>query len=134
MKTFLDWSAYQESGTGDPYADIPKTGGNFAKAVAVCIASGLCERDNKGVMCYKINQNSHYSTGGRVKLLKAALNGKLGELPFNDTSLAGTMDLCVSCKRECENEVDMALLKAEYLAQRLQLRYAPCYGQVCHAY
>jgi Fe-S oxidoreductase len=38
------------------------------------------------------------------------------------------MDLCVSCKgckRECENEVDMALLKAEYLAQRLQLQKPP---------
>lgn len=125
MKTHLDWSAYKESGTGDPYADIPKTGGDFAKAVAVCIGSGVCERENKGVMCpsYKITGNSHYSTGGRVKLLKAALNGKLGALPFADASLAEAMDLCVSCKgckRECENEVDMALIKAEYLAQRQQ--------------
>ena len=33
------------------------------------------------------------------------------------------MDLCIACKgckRECENNVDMALIKAEYLAQRAQ--------------
>ncbi len=51
MKTFLDWSAYQDAGMGDAYADIPKTGGDFAKAVAVCINSRQCEADGKQVMC-----------------------------------------------------------------------------------
>ena len=39
MKLFLDWSGYQNAGMGDAYADIPKNGGDFAKAVAVCIGS-----------------------------------------------------------------------------------------------
>jgi Fe-S oxidoreductase len=109
---------------GDAYADIPKTGGDFAKAVAVCINSGLCRTVTKGVMCpsYRVSGLDEHSTGGRVKLLKAALNGELGKLPFADPALAEAMDLCVSCKgckRECENEVDMAALKVEYLAQRL---------------
>ncbi len=120
MKTYLDWSAYKESGMGDAYADIPKQGGDFAKAVAVCINSRQCETKGKGVMCpsYRVSDNPHLSTGGRVRLLKALLNG---ELPLDDAELAEAMDQCLGCKgckRECENSVDMAQIKIEYLAQR----------------
>jgi len=122
MKTHLDWSAYEDAGMGDAYADIPKTGGDFAKAVAVCINSRQCESLNKGVMCpsYRVNANPALSTGARVRLLKAALNGELGATPFTHPALAEVMDLCISCKgckRECENNVDMARIKIEYLAQ-----------------
>ena len=122
MKTHLDWSNYQNSGLGDAYADIPKTGGNFSKAVAVCINSKQCERKDKGVMCpsYRVTDAAVLSTGGRVKLLKKALNGELGPLPFTDPELHRIMKLCLACKgckRECESEVDMAQIKIEYLAQ-----------------
>lgn len=123
MKSYLDWSAYKDSGMGDAYADIPKTGGDFAKAVAVCIKSGLCETKPKGVMCpsFRASDDPELSTGGRVRLLKTALNGELGDLPFADQALARTMDMCMACKgckRECENAVDMAMIKIEYLAHR----------------
>jgi len=123
MKTFLDWTSYENSGMGDAYADIPKHGGNFAKAVAVCINSRHCENKDKGVMCpsFRISDNPLLSTGGRVRLLKAALNSDSPESALNSDQLAEAMDLCVSCKgckRECENEVDMAMIKIEYLAQR----------------
>jgi Fe-S oxidoreductase len=120
----LDWSAYKDAGMGDAYADIPKQGGDFAKAVAVCINSRGCEADGKGVMCpsYRVSGNSELSTGGRVRMLKAALNSSsVNEALLDDKALAEAMDLCVSCKgckRECENNVDMALIKSEYLAQR----------------
>ncbi len=128
MKTFLDWSAYEDAGMGDAYADIPRTGGDFAKAVAVCINSRRCESLDKGVMCpsvvsytsYRSNGDADLSTGARVRLLKAALNGELGKLGLLDPRLVEAMDLCVSCKgckRECENNVDMAQIKIEYLAQ-----------------
>ena len=51
MKTFLDWSAYDTYGIGDAYSGIPATGGNYAKAVAVCMHSRDCQRTGKGVMC-----------------------------------------------------------------------------------
>jgi len=123
MKTYLDWSAYKDAGIGDAYADIPRTGGDFARAVAVCIKSGLCMTRPKGVMCpsFRVSDEYDLSPGGRVRLLKMALNGELGELPFTDLALARTMELCLGCKgckRECENAVDMAMIKIEYLAQR----------------
>ena len=124
MKTYLDWSAYQDAGMGDAYADIPKHGGNFAKAVAVCINSRQCETAGKQVMCpsFQVSGNSHLSTGGRVRLLKAALSSDLPQEALRDPTLAEAMALCVSCKgckRECEANVDMALIKVEYLAQRV---------------
>ena len=35
MHPVLDWSAYKDAGMGDVHADIPRHGGDFAKAVAV---------------------------------------------------------------------------------------------------
>lgn len=125
MKLFLDWSSYENAGMGDAYADIPKHGADYAKAVAVCIGSKQCEQTGKGVMCpsYRISGNPVLSPGGRVKLLKSALNAD-DEQAFLDPgpALEEAMALCVSCKgcrRECENEVDMALIKAEFLAQQV---------------
>ena len=130
MKLFLDWSAYKDAGTGDAYADIPKTGGDYAKAIAVCIGSRACEQTGRGVMCpsFRISSKPELSTGGRVKLLKATLNREFGKASLLNPELAEAMDLCVSCKgckRECENEVDMALIKAEFLAQRFNATGIP---------
>lgn len=123
MKHHLDWSSYETAGQGDAYAGIPTTGGDFAKAVAVCIRDQLCQRKPKGVMCpsFRITDDARHSPGGRVITLKAALNGELGAQPFAHPQLAEAMDLCVGCKgckRECANSVDMAAIKIEYQAQR----------------
>jgi hypothetical protein len=123
MKTHLDWSAYDTYGVGDAYAGIPATGGNYAKAVAVCMNNHQCQREGKGVMCpsYRITGDTAHSTQARVAAFKAALNGEMGDDPFASDQLAETMDLCVSCKgckKECPSAVDMTLIKTEYLAQR----------------
>ncbi len=123
MKHHLDWSSYETAGQGDAYAGIPATGGDFAKAVAVCISDKLCQRKPKGVMCpsFRATGDAAHSPGGRVVVLKAALNGELGDDPFADQRLADAMELCVGCKgckRECANQVDMAAIKIEYQAQR----------------
>jgi glycerol-3-phosphate dehydrogenase subunit C len=122
VKPQLDWSAYKDAGMGDAYADIPRHGGNFARAVAVCINSRQCETIGKQVMCpsFQVTGNPNLSTGGRVRLLKAALSNDLVDQALADPVLAEAMDLCIACKgckRECEANVDMALIKAEYLAQ-----------------
>ena len=122
MKHHLDWSSYETAGQGDAYAGIPATGGDFAKAVAVCISDKLCQRKPKGVMCpsFRATDDAANSPGGRVVVLKAALNGEFGDDAFADPRLAAAMELCVGCKgckRECANQVDMAAIKIEYQAQ-----------------
>jgi glycerol-3-phosphate dehydrogenase subunit C len=128
MKKLLDWSDYHDQGMGDAYADIPKHGEDFAKAVSVCIRSGVCqETDNRGVMCpsFKIHQDPSLSPGGRVHLLKNLLN-RDDQSFLTDPELAASLDNCVSCKgckRECENNLDMAAIKAEYMGQRVAAGY-----------
>lgn len=123
MKLHLDWSSYENAGQGDAYAGIPASGGDFAKAVAVCISDKRCQTLAKGVMCpsFRATGEALHSPGGRVKVLKDALNGHLGEQPFAHPAVAEAMDLCVGCKgckRECANQVDMAAIKVETQAQR----------------
>ncbi len=123
MKTYLDWSAYDNYGMGDAYSGIPATGGAYAKAVAVCIGSRQCQRTAKGLMCpsFRATEEFAHSTQARVQAFKAALNGELGPTPFTHPELAEAMDLCVACKgckKECPNGVDMALIKTEFLAQK----------------
>lgn len=130
MRHQLDWTAYETAGQGDAYAGIPASGGDFAKAVAVCINDQLCLRKPKGVMCpsFRVTDDPADSPGGRVKVLKAALNGEFGDNPFVDPRLAAAMDLCVGCKgckRECANQVDMAAIKIEVQAQRNACRGIP---------
>jgi Fe-S oxidoreductase len=127
MKHHLDWSSYETAGQGDAYAGIPATGGDFAKAVAVCISDKLCQRTPKGVMCpsFRATDDVEHSPGGRVVVLKSALNGEFGDDAFADPKLAAAMELCVGCKgckRECANQVDMAAIKIEYQAQVNELR------------
>ncbi len=119
----LDWSAYRDSGFGDPYADIPKHGEDFAKAVSVCINSMQCLRPiERGVMCpsFRVTGNPDHSPGGRVRLLKEALNSSQPQKALFSPDLQESMALCVSCKgckRECDSNVDMASIKSEYIAQ-----------------
>lgn len=129
MKQFLDWSTYRDAGLGDAYADIPRTGGNFARAISVCINSQRCESEDRGLMCpsYRVAGDTNLSTGGRVRLLKAALNTSKVRTSLAAAEVAEAMDLCVACKgckRECENGVDMAMIKIEYLAQQY-IRHKP---------
>ncbi|MFG1478228.1 (Fe-S)-binding protein [Xanthobacter sp. V4C-4] len=130
MKTFLDWSAYDTYGIGDAYSGIPATGGNYAKAVAVCMHSRDCRNTGKGVMCpsYRVTGDAAHSTEARVAAFKAALNDGSDAQAFADPRLDAAMDLCVSCKackKECPSAVDMTLIKTEYLAQRHEIKGVP---------
>ena len=57
MKLHLDWSDYANAGQGDAYAGIPATGGDFAKAVSVCIRDKHCQPIGKGVMCPSLSRH-----------------------------------------------------------------------------
>ncbi len=123
----LDWSAYDQYGLGDAYAQLPASGGGWGKAAAVCIGSRQCQRSAAGVMCpsFRVTGDDTHSTRHRAASLKAALNG---ELDLVGPELAQAMELCVACKgckRECPNGVDLALLRAEYLAQRWRCERPP---------
>jgi FAD/FMN-containing dehydrogenase/Fe-S oxidoreductase len=113
MRTALDWSAY----TG--------AGGGFQGAVEMCNNNGACRKETGGVMCpsYRVTHDERDVTRGRANSLRLAITGELGPDAFTSDEMLETLKLCVSCKgcrRECPTGVDMARMKIEVLAARVE--------------
>ena len=98
----------------------------LGEAVEMCNGAGVCRRLKGGTMCpsYRATLDERHATRGRGNALRLALTGQFssgGDGPtWNDAETKQTLDLCLSCKAcksECPSNVDIAKLKAEYLAQ-----------------
>ncbi|MCP3904665.1 MAG: FAD-binding protein [Planctomycetes bacterium] len=98
----------------------------FAGAVEMCNGAGVCRRTEGGTMCpsYHATRDERHATRGRGNALRLAITGQLGGAAgspaWDDPETKRTLDLCLSCKAcksECPSNVDIAKLKAEYLAQ-----------------
>ena len=94
----------------------------FVHAVEQCNGAGICRRRTPGLtMCpsYRALLDERHSTRGRGNALRVAIEGGINP-DWNDKDTMETLDLCLSCKAcraECPSNVDIAKLKAEYLAQ-----------------
>jgi FAD/FMN-containing dehydrogenase/Fe-S oxidoreductase len=113
LKTVLDWSAY------------PGAGGGFQGAVEMCNNNGACRKLEGGVMCpsYRATRDEKDVTRGRANTLRLAISGQLGPDALTSDEMADTLKLCVSCKacrHECPVGVDMAKMKIEVLAARVE--------------
>ncbi len=106
----------------------------FGHAVEMCNGAGLCRRMSAGTMCpsYQALKDERHSTRGRGNHLRLAVTGQFspdGATPsWNDPEVYETLRLCLSCKAckaECPSNVDIAKLKAEYLAQRYRKEGLP---------
>lgn len=115
----------------------------FGGAVEMCNGAGVCRKRSGGTMCpsYQATLDERHSTRGRGNALRLAITGQLGatdgaagdrsEPPqpdWNDAETLKTLDLCLSCKAckaECPSNVDVARLKAEYVAQSYAARGGP---------
>ncbi len=133
----LDWS------------DYPGPFGGMLSAVEMCNNNGTCRSFDAGVMCpsFRVTRDEVHLTRGRANTLRLALTGQLGAEAMSSDALAEAMHLCVSCKgcrRECPTGVDMAKMKLEVLAARVERhgvrpresliadlpRFAPILGRV----
>lgn len=103
-------------------------------AVEMCNGAGVCRRTSGGTMCpsYRATLDERHATRGRGNALRLAITGQFTGDPrdrWRDPETLATLDLCLSCKackRECPSNVDVARMKAEYLAQGFRARgYAP---------
>jgi FAD/FMN-containing dehydrogenase/Fe-S oxidoreductase len=95
--------------------------GGLGGAVELCTGVGHCRKTLSGVMCpsYIATRDEEHSTRGRANALRSAIAGQLGPEGFTGERLYQVMDLCLeckACKSECPSNVDMAKLKAEFLA------------------
>ncbi|RMH14738.1 MAG: FAD-binding oxidoreductase [Planctomycetota bacterium] len=96
----------------------------FDAAVETCNGAGVCRKKSGGVMCpsYQATLDERHSTRGRGNALRLAITGQFdrGTPAWDDQETLATLDLCLSCKAcksECPSNVDIARLKAEFLAQ-----------------
>ncbi len=97
--------------------------GGFGHAIEQCNGAGICRRMSPGAMCpsYRATLDERHATRGRGNALRLAITGQFGEgaPSWRDPETLETLRLCLSCKAcksECPSNVDIAKLKAEYLA------------------
>ena len=91
----------------------------------MCNNNGACRKLDGGVMCpsYRVTKDERDSVRGRANSLRLALSGQLGTDALTSDEMMETLKLCVACKgckRECPTGVDMAKLKTEVLAARIE--------------
>ncbi|MBP7477998.1 MAG: FAD-binding protein, partial [Chitinophagales bacterium] len=93
-------------------------------AAEKCSGSGDCRKTpiTGGTMCpsYMATMDEKDTTRARANILREFLTRSNQKNKFNHKEIAEVMDLCISCKgckSECPSNVDMAVMKAEFLYQ-----------------
>lgn len=104
--------------------------GGFALAVAACNGQGVCRKRDAGTLCppFMVTRCEQDTTRGRANALRAVLSGALPPEALTGPELAETMALCIgckACKAECPAQVDLAAMKAEWLAWRWREQTPP---------
>lgn len=107
-----------------------KTAYNFKDNIDIlhlaekCNGSGDCRKPSSagGVMCpsYRATKNEKDTTRARANALREMLLTNIETNKFNTPILKEVFDLCISCKgcsNECPSNVDVAILKSEFLFQ-----------------
>ena len=111
----------------------PDDDGRFERAVMRCVGVGKCRHSSGGVMCpsYMVTREEEHSTRGRSRLLFEMLEGHADSpvtAGWRSTAVRDALALCLACKgckRDCPVEVDMATMKAEFLAHHYRGRLRP---------
>jgi len=117
----------------ETFFGYPDDDGRFERAVMRCVGVGRCRHDSGGVMCpsYMVTREEEHSTRGRARLLFEMLGGHADspvEAGWRSTEVRDALDLCLACKgckSDCPVEVDMATMKAEFLAHHYARRLRP---------
>jgi FAD/FMN-containing dehydrogenase/Fe-S oxidoreductase len=111
-----DYSVIELSTRYDWSAD-----GGFSGAVEMCNGAGVCRKEGEGTMCpsYMATLDEAHATRGRANALRAAISGRLKPENLGSPAVHEVFDLCLACKAckaECPSSVDVARMKAEFLA------------------
>lgn len=116
-----------------PRFDWSRDGG-LSGAAEMCNGAGVCRKEGGGTMCpsFMATRDERHSTRGRANSLRLAMSGKLPDAMSND-DLHDIFSLCLSCKAcksECPSSVDVAKMKAEFLARRYDEKGTPLTAQI----
>ncbi len=108
----------------------PTDDGSFSQAATRCVGVGACRKEDHGTMCpsYMATREEQHSTRGRAHLLWEMMQGNTLPGGWRNQQVHEALDLCLSCKAcktECPASVDMATMKAEFLAHHYRGRRHP---------
>jgi FAD/FMN-containing dehydrogenase/Fe-S oxidoreductase len=113
-------SSYRDRSEWTPRLDYEAEGG-LDLAVERCFGAGLCKK-TVGGMCppAMVDRDEWLTTRARANALQAIVAGAVplsavGDREFEQ--ILGTCLACKACKSECPAAVDVAALKAEWLAE-----------------
>ncbi|MDG2477312.1 MAG: FAD-linked oxidase C-terminal domain-containing protein [Phycisphaerales bacterium] len=106
---------------------------SFLDSASACNGNALCRKTTSGAMCpsYRATRDERHATRGRANALRLAISGQFGgrgKPDWSDVETLKTLDLCLGCKAcqyECPAAVDVATMKAEFLAQSMRAGRGP---------
>lgn len=131
MDAFLRYDPGAATPSYDTIFDYSDAGG-ILQAVEQCNGSGDCRKSHLsgGTMCpsYMATRLEKDTTRARANVLREFLTRSNRENPFTHPEIEEVMDLCLGCKGctgECPSNVDVAMLKAEYLYQKYKSEGIP---------
>jgi len=123
MNSFLRYESGQDTRQWKTWFRFSETQG-LMRAVEACNGSGDCRKPVSmgGLMCpsYMATREEQHTTRARANILREYLTRSAKPNPFDQQEIHRVMDLCLSCKgckSECPSNVDMAMIKAEFLQQ-----------------
>jgi len=136
MNSSLRYEAEQETLAFDTVFDFSATQG-ILRTAEKCNGAGDCRKldFSGGTMCpsYRATRDEKHTTRARANALREFLSRNGKENPFDHPELREVMDLCLSCKgctSECPSNVDMTMLKSEFLHQYYQSNPIPLRAKV----
>lgn len=121
MNEFLRYEEGQKTPNIPTLFDFGQTEGVLRMAEK-CNGSGDCRKTHLsgGTMCpsYMATKNEKDTTRARANILREFLTNSEKANRFDHEEIKDVLDLCLSCKgckSECPSNVDMAMLKSEFL-------------------
>ncbi len=131
MNSSLRYEPGQDTPHFNTIFDFSHTDG-ILRAAEKCNGSGDCRKSHisGGTMCpsYMATRDEKDTTRARANVLREFLTRSDKVNKFDHEEIYQVMDLCLSCKgctSECPSNVDIALLKAEFLYQYHQANGVP---------
>jgi FAD/FMN-containing dehydrogenase/Fe-S oxidoreductase len=119
LKTRYDWSL----------------DGGLSGAAEMCNGAGVCRKEGEGTMCpsYMATLDESHATRGRANALRLAMSGYFKPDNIGSQAVHDVFDLCLSCKAckaECPSSVDVARMKAEFLAAYHDIHGTPLKSRI----
>ncbi len=126
MNEYLRYEADKEHKEPETIYDFSETMG-ILRMAEKCNGTGACRKSHiiGGTMCpsYMASKDEKDTTRARANVLRDVLTNSPKVNKFDSKEIKDVMDLCLSCKgckTECPSNVDVAMMKSEFLHQYYQ--------------